>query len=656
MGISPNDAERLIQAFGPIMKLHPQEIYLMDDPDAFLNSGLAAMSRALVYNEDDYDTLSIQWQSNFPIPSLAAFPALWQDARDNDPNKSTPPYRYWITVNDVQKPGNQSRAKAQVKVNQTDAHIDLEFWFFYPFNGPGKFRVTVGNVFTDYVQMQTCGRHYSDWEHVTVRLTPAPGTPQGWSVQSVYLSRHSFSVWISDLTKLQFSGTHPVIYVARDSHAHYPAANDHLYYLRPLSVNIAVGTVAVDLYDTTADGGITFDTSQANNHRLIILNNDTTISKPLWYDFDRRWGQYEKLSYPYQIPVAGVTLKTYTEVGSGPVGPSKHTTDDFSFASILFVPYHNMEVIVANSGNGLNHNWLDPTWNWSDWHAYDGAPAKTFSCVASAPANGNVELFVVAQDDGTLYHSWLAGDNWAPFEANFNSAQKMKHVAVVGYQGQTEVLAVGTDGTLYHTWYAAASGWGKWDVNFQGAPKLARVFLQEAAGNVEGWAIAPDGTVYHNYQLPNWTWASWEGNFNGAPKVSDLAIVGYQGQVEVLAIGTDGRLYHTYYGGSWGAWEKDFKGAPASLKSARLAVARGNVEAWLVAQDGTVYHNYLLPNWTWSSWEANPFGAPKLSTIAVGEWQGQVEVMGIGLDGNPVHNWYDGSWHKWETPFTTGTL
>jgi hypothetical protein len=660
MGISPSDAERLIEAFGPIMKLHPQEAYHMDDPDAFFNSGLTTMSRGLVNNEDDHDTFNISHgsQTNAVITSEAALTGVWE-AAVNDPRKDNPAYRYWITVNDLQKPGNQSRAKALVKVNQTDQHVDLEFWFFYPFNGPGRFRVTVGKIFTDYVEMQTCGRHYSGWEHVTVRLTQAPGTPTGWLVQNVYLSQHDLTMGINDLTKIQFSGTHPIIYVARDSHAHYTGTDKH-YYLRPWSLDLEVGTAAVDLYDITADGGITFDTSQVNNHRVILLTvNGTanpTVTTPVWYSYDGRWGQYERLIHPYQLPVvpgvADPVAYTHKEVGSGPKGPGQIAlAPPPHYTNIVFVPYRNLEAIVTVNGIGLSHNWLSPTWNWSGWQRFSGAPATEFSFVAATPAEGNVELFVIGEGDGTLYHSWLGGDIWAPFEPDFNHAPKMQNIAVVGYQNQAEVLGIGTDGVMYHTWFAGT--WAPWEPHFKGAPdSLKSVTLAEAAGNVEAWAIAKDGTVYHNYLLPSWSWQGWVVNFNSAPKASTVAVIGYQGQIEVLLIGTDGRLYHTYYGdGNWAPWTADFQGAPPKLKSVTMAVAFGNVEAWMIGQDGTVYHNYLVPSWNWSTWEANPFGAPKMKTIAVAGWQGQIEAMGIGLDGNPVHNWFDGSWHHWQTPF-----
>jgi hypothetical protein len=339
MPLTINECLYLIETYGPIMKLHPNEKYLMDDPEAFLDAGLTALSRALAYNtgENDYDTFKIQDQSDVPIPYTGAFTDLWHAAQ-NDPRRTNPAFRYWMTVNDAQKPGNQSRAIAQVRVNETDTYVDLEFWFFYPFNGPGKFRVTVGSIFTDYVEMDTCGRHYGDWEHVTVRLVPAPTMPSA-KVQSVYLSRHTDSIWITDLTQLQFKGVHPVVYVARDSHAHYPTANPHIYYLRPWSYDFKIGTAAVDLYDMTADGGTVFDASQRNNYQMIRLEHggvvDPAVSLPAWYYFGpgqgesddtARWGQYEKLSYSYDITVVG-TVYTYTQVGSGPHGPGQHGPD-----------------------------------------------------------------------------------------------------------------------------------------------------------------------------------------------------------------------------------------------------------------------------------------------------------------------------------------
>lgn len=88
---------------------------------------------------------------------------------------------------------------------RVDGGINLQYWFYYPFND--------GPLFFD---------HESDWEHITVRLDER-GEPLG-----AYLARHEdndpgpYFAW----SRLQREGDHPVVLSARGSHATYANARD----------------------------------------------------------------------------------------------------------------------------------------------------------------------------------------------------------------------------------------------------------------------------------------------------------------------------------------------------------------------------------------------------------------------------------------------
>jgi hypothetical protein len=320
---SQAQVEQLIQAFGPVMKLHPTERYLMDDPEYILNSGKTALQWGLVHHPDTYETFSIEGVRTAAIVSAAALPSVWQQAQ-HDPRASWPDFRCWLHLPDSVISGNQSRAKAFVSVLQgaDGTYLDLQFWFFYAYNGPAKFHLTVGRVVDDHVRMSTCGRHYGDWEHVTLRLVRAretSGLP--WRLQDVYLSRHAFSKWLGGISALRFSGRHPIVYVARDSHAHYPSAGVQ-YYRRAAYKDFGIGSVAVDLEDWTGNGPA-FDTSEPGHYRIISTNIQSwRLAPPAWYEYPAPWGQYEKLKFSYGL------FYTYKEVGGGPRGPAFHGVDD----------------------------------------------------------------------------------------------------------------------------------------------------------------------------------------------------------------------------------------------------------------------------------------------------------------------------------------
>ena len=82
-----------------------------------------------------------------------------------------------------------------------DGGINLQYWFFFPFN-----------------DWMVFGRHQGDWEHIGIVLV------QNQQPVSAVYSQHGhpqFWNW-EDLTKL---GLHPVVYTAKGSHASYKGAS-----------------------------------------------------------------------------------------------------------------------------------------------------------------------------------------------------------------------------------------------------------------------------------------------------------------------------------------------------------------------------------------------------------------------------------------------
>ncbi len=81
--------------------------------------------------------------------------------------------------------------------------LDIQYWIFFPYNGP----TAVGGK----------GYHEGDWEHVTVRIRN--GCEE---IRRVYYGAHgSEGRWYYP-NELSYVSNHPIVYVARDSHALYP--------------------------------------------------------------------------------------------------------------------------------------------------------------------------------------------------------------------------------------------------------------------------------------------------------------------------------------------------------------------------------------------------------------------------------------------------
>jgi hypothetical protein len=321
--VDPAKIDELIGRFGPVLRLHPDDKYLPDDAEHTLNHD-ASIAWGLVTNESDYDAFTVQQLGQRKTSAGTLMDDIAKYATPNDPG--SPDFKIWLHL-DLGQAGSSlppvnglvSRSKALVRVRPWNTlFTDIQFWIFYPFNGAGKFRLSCGAI-EDHVVMDGPGRHYGDWEHVTLRVVE--GT---WELAGVHLSRHSGFEWISGAalrSAIQFQDEHPIVYSARDSHAMYPAPGTH-YYLRGFSEDLGICTAALDLEDWTADGGHELPLYEAAHHEVVCSNVPGHAPEiPVWLPYPHRWGQYEKLSYTYEIPVVGAGVYDYEEVGAGPSGP-----------------------------------------------------------------------------------------------------------------------------------------------------------------------------------------------------------------------------------------------------------------------------------------------------------------------------------------------
>jgi hypothetical protein len=221
--------------------------------------------------------------------------------------------------------GDTNRAKAYVRVQPLQGtFIELQFWIFYPWNDSGKSRIDVVPSVPDYIDADptgTMGRHYSDWESVRVRVSNRNvWNASGYTLQSLVRSYHSFEEEVAgNDARLQRSPNgNPIVYVAKDSHAHYLSAGRHVYET-PKDDNI----VTVDLYDLTGNGP-EFNTSQASKH--IIVSSawpSVATTRPDWLFFGGLWGEY--LLNQFTVTVEDITgIDLYSEyqreVGNGKPG------------------------------------------------------------------------------------------------------------------------------------------------------------------------------------------------------------------------------------------------------------------------------------------------------------------------------------------------
>lgn len=331
--VSEQDVRLMIARFGPLIYLHSNEKYVLDDPEYILDHG-ASLSWGRVDNSHSYNSFRLTGVHSRPTSS----DTLMEDVHAvQDSIRSLPDankYKYWLSINDAWKAGNLRRAKALVHVLPYDKYsTELQFWLFYPFNGPGRVKVCASSKACDDNWLSQAGRHYGDWEFVSIVVSNT-----ATQLLSVYMSRHrggeTFQRW-EDGTYRSTSKPrnrlsifippfksmytkHPIVFSAVSSHANYPSAGNHNYE-RVFSKNYLLGTASADLFDRT-DKGFAFRTYDPN--RYLIISSDMPsfkVTEPKWLAFDGHWGQYEKLADRIKFGV--IPTYTFKEIGNGPTGP-----------------------------------------------------------------------------------------------------------------------------------------------------------------------------------------------------------------------------------------------------------------------------------------------------------------------------------------------
>jgi hypothetical protein len=163
----------------------------------------------------------------------------------------------------------------------------LTYWFFYPLSIPPG-TGAVGDRFA----------HEGDWEGMSVLLARDPKSNDRWTPESVRYNAHHTPAdvpWsnVEKATGPDGRATHPVGYVARDSHATYRAAGHYEQTLVAANRDvIRVDDVAFSCPDCPA---------------WVTWLNLRSVTEEPWYGFGGAWGD-----------VAG------NGDGTGPLGPSEY--------------------------------------------------------------------------------------------------------------------------------------------------------------------------------------------------------------------------------------------------------------------------------------------------------------------------------------------
>lgn len=319
VSIPQQDIVPLIEQYGPLVWLHPQELYFLDHPENILD--VANLFKGHILNESSYDlfqALNLESTSTSADTFYDDYKLFFLD----DPLRiGDPSYKSWIEYSPLDAFGDLFGATAYVRILPVDAvFTDVQFWFYYPYNGPGRITLTIGGGVSEDIQLDEGGRHYGDWEHVTLRILNQARDMAQHQLVGVYMSRHSQGQWFSRNffgTQLGFDGSHPIVYSGKFSHAFYPLVHSHIIYGTKY---MAGDFIRVDAFDQTGLGYAfqayaDFNIIQSGVEGVRVEDKD-------WLGFIGRWGGYELLEEDYVVD-------SFTEVGAGPYGPN--AKNDFKY-------------------------------------------------------------------------------------------------------------------------------------------------------------------------------------------------------------------------------------------------------------------------------------------------------------------------------------
>jgi len=302
--LSEEETSTLIATYAPVLHLHAWEQYLPDDPEPILDG--ATLQWALVRNEGSYGGQHHE-HPNAMTTSAATLMAdvahIESEYQPYPPYSNDADFRIWLSIPDASIHGNLARAKPVVHVRPRGPLTEVQFWFFYPFNGPGRLRICWEHC--EYEQFGQAGRHWGDWEMVSLLVDNGTRT-----VLAAGLSHHGEVEWTQygHLEK-HSDGVKPLVYAALNSHAHYLHAGEHYY-----EVVWHRGPIKATTYDLTSAGPL-----------LVVgdyyLAGDEPGDLPEWLGFPYRWGQY--IWNFDEVYFLSTNYFNEEEVNPGPTGPPK---------------------------------------------------------------------------------------------------------------------------------------------------------------------------------------------------------------------------------------------------------------------------------------------------------------------------------------------
>jgi chitinase len=588
---------KLLRRFAPQVRFHPDEAFFPISVDDYLS--YVTLKRA--DNVPDKPRPSFQDLAACRLFGDAAhleYHPRQQSSAGQDPRTSSIPPRCYAHI-------------LLTRDWLGAEYVDLQYWFFYAFNGALSLPISVIPLLTPAF---SGGEHFGDWEHVTVRINAQQ------QMVAVYCSAHSDEAQWHKSGEFQTvgdqsDGVHPVIYAAYHSHANYIDAKTQ-----------SRKGLAPD--DRTADGGAQWN-CWGNVMEIDWATQTPTLNGQDWVLFMGKWGQTEG---------------HWPENASSPTGPAAKS--DFGIA-------HPNSLLIVNEGRGNSGTLCYTT--------IDGSFATPQQTVPKRTARGLIGMTIYNGAPQAVYEGEAQTARWSTFSGSYTfdlagqldatpwtkeqplASQSLcckGGTAVATLRDNMHAVCEWGDGWLYwstytgvqHSWSSATQLPN--NAGTSGPPALAvfkdRLYCIHEGRGRNGWLYwcSLDGNGWTpDVQLPN------KAGTSGPP---GLAV--YQDRLYCVheGRGNNGRLYWCSFDGA--TWSDDLplpnnattKSPPGlAVYNSRLYCVHEAGDGWLFAcsWDGT--------SWTADTQLVNGAGTSGQPTLIVGATWASSSATSLGGSSNP---------------------
>ncbi|MDL2352907.1 MAG: Vps62-related protein [Pseudomonadota bacterium] len=278
---------QVIARHAPVIRFHPEEPYFPSTVDWYLKRSLLI--------DGATGAVVARHPAAADLPKGPTTPDQLQHYwLTLDPDIAGPAFEPDLAPPDDPRRGNLADARAYVRAlhNPKLGHTDLQFWMFYPYDGPGLTRLRprfLGALRTDRVlSLWPAGMHEADWELAVIRIDHATLQPV-----AAFLSQHQNGdqhVGADAVAALEREPDGRIrLHASLYGHASYahPQERKLVYFKRSLAlVGIELGLI------DRAEPGSAWNLGQ--NHEVISTSwHDPQFPEAPWLDFAWRWGAYD---------------------------------------------------------------------------------------------------------------------------------------------------------------------------------------------------------------------------------------------------------------------------------------------------------------------------------------------------------------------------